>query len=190
MAGRKNKIEEASKVIKSGGLIVAPTDTLYGILALKSNKKAIKALYRLKGRDSNKQLITLVSTKAQAESMAPGSFKVLEILPPKTTCIFGGGKGISLRLVRKGFIKKLVDKVGPVVAPSANPQAKTPALTVREAKNYFGDKISLYISGGSKKARKASTVILWRDKKVELVREGAVSLRTIIRRLKAVKLIE
>lgn len=62
--------------------------------------------------------------------------------------------------MRDEFLKKVVQAVGPVIAPSANPEGLEPARTIEEAKAYFGDEVDIYIDGGEVPAEvQASRII-------------------------------
>ena len=59
-----------------------------------------------------------------------------------------GGDSVAYRVVRNELLRQVVEQVGPVIAPSANPESKPPAKNIAEAKAYFGDTVDLYVDGG------------------------------------------
>jgi L-threonylcarbamoyladenylate synthase len=73
------------------------------------------------------------------------------VILPKTNehdWVLRGGDTVAYRVVRDDFLKRVVQAVGPVIAPSANPEGLPPARTIEEAKAYFGDAVDVYIDGG------------------------------------------
>jgi len=85
-------------------------------------------------------------------------------------------KSLALRVPIQGtFITKLMKKFGgPLVAPSANPEGMPPARDVKEAMNYFGDKIDLYVRGAKLEGKPSTIVKFVSDKTIKIVREGNV----------------
>ena len=185
---------KAKKFLLKDGLVVLPTDTLYGLVASVDSKKAIEKIYEIKERDKNKALIVLISSlknlekfgikfsKEEAKILAkfwPGEVSVL--LPCKTAnwkYIHRGTKEIAFRMIGNKNINlfNLLKKVGPVVAPSANLESFAPAETIKEAHSYFGSKVDLYINSGRRKGD-PSTLIRIRNSKVEILRQGKIRIK-------------
>lgn len=184
----KNDWSKAEQVLKKGGAIIAPTDTLYGILARAEDKKAVERIYKIKGRDNHKPFIILItdikdlkkfkiehSHILQNIRMFPKGKKVSFILTcqsSKFNYLHRGSKSLAFRIVskRNKNLFNLIKKVGPLVAPSANPQGLDPAKTIWEAKKYFGGKIDLYINAGTRNA-KPSTIISFTEGKPIILRK-------------------
>ncbi|HRH24822.1 MAG TPA: L-threonylcarbamoyladenylate synthase [Candidatus Paceibacterota bacterium] len=174
------------KITKELGIAVYPTDTIYGILGSALSKRTVSKIYKIKGRDENKPFIILISKiddlklfgiKTSAEqndflqSVWPG--KVSVILPCKSKkfqYLHRGTKSLAFRLPKKKSLKILLEKTGPLVAPSANPQGLAPATTIREAKKYFGEVVDVYVSGG-KLEGKSSTLISLLEKEPRVLRK-------------------
>lgn len=184
----QNDWQKAEQVLKKGGAIIAPTDTLYGILAQALDKKSVERIYKIKGRDNNKPFIILItdikdlnrfgvehSNNLQNLGMFPKGKKVSFILSckyPEFKYLHRGTKSLAFRIVskRNKNLFDLINKVGPLVAPSANPQGLNPAKTIREAQEYFCDKIDLYINAG-KRDSKPSTIISFLEEKPIVLRK-------------------
>ncbi len=183
----------ASEILKNDGVVVLPTDTLYGILGSALSKKAVRKIYEIKGRDETKPFIVLVNSFSQLEIFGikideikakilekfwPG--KVSVILPcqlKKFEYLHLGGKSIAFRMIgkRNKNLFKLISLVGPVVAPSVNKQGEKPAETISEARAYFLDKIQSYINVG-KRVSKPSTLIRLEGEKIVVLRQGEVKV--------------
>lgn len=189
-----NNWQKAEEILKNGGVVVLPTDTLYGIIGRALSKKAVKRIYEVKGRDKSKPFIVLITSykhleifgvevgKEQAkflEKFWPG--KVSVVLPCHSKAfeyLCRGTKSIAFRMI--GFKNKnlfnLLKKVGPLVAPSANNEGGKPAETVKEARNYFGNDVDLYINGGERKLN-PSTLIKLENNNFVILRQGAKKIK-------------
>ncbi len=151
-------VSKAITTLKNSGIVVVRTDTIYGIIARAADEKAVEKVYKAKQREANKQCIVLI---AAAESV-PAHAELIEfyseaeatptsvIVPAsdEPEWLLRGGNSVAYRIVRDEFLKKVIEAVGPVIAPSANPESELPATNIAEAKAYFGDKVDLYIDGG------------------------------------------
>jgi L-threonylcarbamoyladenylate synthase len=166
--------------------MVYPTDTIYGILGNALSKSVVSKIYKIKGRDENKPFIILISRIEDLklfgvklsieqnrflENVWPG--KVSVILPCKSkkfSYLHRGTNSLAFRFPKKKSLQALLEKTGPLVAPSANPQALPPAKTIGEAKSYFGNAVDIYVSGG-KLEGKSSTLISLLGKEPEILRK-------------------
>ncbi len=182
-----NDWNQAENILKKGGVIVAPTDTLYGILARAEDKKAVERVYKIKGRNTKKPFIILINSEKDLEKFVikhsdilknVGMFvgkKVSFILnceSKKFEYLHRGNKSLAFRIIspRNRNLYKLIKNVGPLVAPSANPEGLKPAKSILEAKKYFNKQIDLYINGGNRNA-KPSTIISLLGEKIEILRK-------------------
>lgn len=149
---------EITEALKRGGIAVVRTDTIYGIIALASNEAAVEKVYAAKHRDPLKQCIILIprpeSVPTHAVQIAAYSLpdqSPISVIVPKSNepaWLLRGGDTIAYRAVRDAFLKQVVEAVGPVIAPSANPEGLEPARTVEQARDYFGDAVDAYVDGG------------------------------------------
>lgn len=176
-----------------------PVDTkLYGIVARAYSKKAVSKVFHAKGRDADKSCIILITSFKEVKELGvvlsdverlflqdvwPG--KVSVVLPQKTKkyAYLGRHGTLALRMVGKQHIAlyRLLKKVGPLIAPSANPQGLPPAKTITEAKKYFGKEdskgVSLYISGGKRNGL-PSTLVKIEKGEIVVLRQGSVQVKT------------
>jgi L-threonylcarbamoyladenylate synthase len=147
-----------------------------------ANEQAVEKVFAAKHRDRSKQCIVLISdaqmvkeygdtiASVSAESTCPTS-----VIVPATTqpeWLLRGGDTIAYRIVQDPFLKQVVETVGPVIAPSANPEGLAPARTITQARTYFGDTVDCYIDGGEVPATvQASEIVYIRaDGSREIVR--------------------
>jgi L-threonylcarbamoyladenylate synthase len=167
------------KILKKDGIGIVPTDTLYGVVGSAYSKRAVEKIYDIKGRDDNKPFIVLITDIKELSNFGVKLAKEQEIYldkvwPGKVTVILPlekkvlkqfhylhrGANSIAFRMIskRNKNLFNILKSVGPLVAPSANPQGKEPAKTVWEAKKYFQQKVDFYLCGGTR-AGKPSTII-------------------------------
>lgn len=159
---------EAARVLSEGGLVVGPTDTLYGVFAAWDAFEAVERLYSLKGRDQEKRLLALVADRRMAESVSgqPLPAGLVHYWPGPLTVIFPfEGHPLewetqAVRLPDDAFAQGMAARLGkPVYAPSANLQGQAPARTCQVAEEMFGERIDLYIDGGPARTDAPSTLI-------------------------------
>lgn len=168
----KDKLKKAMKILKSGGIVAFPTETVFGIGALLSEPDAIKKIFRIKNRRRNKPLQILVSNMVQAKKLGKFNKKALDLTKkfwpgPFTLVLYkkktvpklvtGGSSKVGIRMPGHKIALDLIKKVGPIVATSANKSGESPALSVKEVENKL--KEVDYILPGRVKSGKASKVI-------------------------------
>jgi L-threonylcarbamoyladenylate synthase len=174
-----------AEVLVAGGVGVLPTDTIYGIVGSALDKKVVEKIYRLRKRNRKKPMIVLISSlgdlKKFGVQVTPTTRKILQkawpgkvsvILPSrskKVAYLHRGTNAIAFRMPKPAWLRKLLVKTGPLVAPSANIEGKPPARTVGEAKKYFADKVDFYVDAG-RLVSKPSTLIELRGGTVRVLR--------------------
>jgi L-threonylcarbamoyladenylate synthase len=188
------KIEscELVKIIKSGGIGILPTDTLYGIVCSAKNKKSVEQVYELRERNLKKPSIILISdindlkffnveidekTREILLKLWPG--QVSAILPcadKKFSYLHRGTKNLAFRFPNKKNLIRLLKKTGPIIAPSANMEGLLPATTIQEAKDYFEDEVDFYVSGGKLESL-PSTIVAIKNGKLSIKRQGALIIK-------------
>lgn len=197
----QNNWQKAKEILNKDGVVILPTDTLYGIIGKALSKKVVERIYEIKGRDKSKPFIVLITSYKDLEIFGvkvgeeqakilpkfwPG--KVTVILPcllKKFEYLHRGTNYIAFRMIGKKNknLFDLIKKVGPVVAPSANPEDLKPAETIIQARKYFepvstqgGNKIDFYLSSGLKKG-KSSTLVNFENDKLIVLRQGQVKIK-------------
>lgn len=189
-----NNWKIAEEILKKDGVGILPTDTLYGLVGSIFSKKAVNKIYKIKNRDKNKPLIVLISSIDQLNlfniKLNEDEFifldqvwpnKISVILPcklKKWEYIHRCKESIAFRMIgpRNKNLFNLIEKVGPLVAPSANKETEKPVETIIQARKYFGGDVDFYINGGLKKS-KPSTLITFEKNKIIILRQGEVKLK-------------
>ncbi len=189
---------QAALVLSKGGFVVAPTDTIYGILADATNPEAVLKLYKLR-RPSRKPFIVLLpdlswlgklGLQQSRKTLKLLNIPALTVVLRKETGLFHylGRHTLAVRYPRRGFVYKLLKRFDrPVVAPSANLEGESPAETVEEALRYFGNSVDLYVDGGKIKGKPSVIVNLVNGLKV--LRYGTLSERSLKEILGKIKLL-
>ncbi len=194
----RHAVSIAADILSSGGVIIYPTDTLYGLGADALSDGAVAKIYAIKGRDEGKPIHAIVSDMEMAERFAyvNGSARLLAakflpgpltlILKKKTGIETGIARGIDtfgIRIPDNQFCKELVEKFGgPITTTSANRSGMHTMRTVEailEQLDELASGIGCVIDAGELPQRKPSTVVDCSGERPVILREGAVAAADI-----------
>ena len=179
----KNAIKKAAGIIKKGGLVAFPTETVYGLAADYFNKKAIERLCDVKKRPKNKPFtIHIASADELLNLSCEVSFfskKLIEkFWPGPLTVIFGteSGKKVGIRMPDNRVALEFISACGiPVVAPSANISDRTSPHNAEDVLSDLDGMIDLVLDGGRVDIGIESTVIDMSVLPYRIIREGAIN---------------
>ena len=188
----QQQVERGISILKQGGLVAYPTDTVYGLGASASLPQAVKRVYEVKERPQNLALPLLLADASQitefAESVPPIAWLLIhKFLPGALTLVLpksnsvadvitAGGTTIAIRIPAHPVPIALVKGLGtPIVGTSANLSGKPSPLTVEEVYSQLDDKPDLIIDGGRCLGGKESTVVDVTGEIPVVLREGAIS---------------
>jgi L-threonylcarbamoyladenylate synthase len=189
-------LERAAELLRSGGLVAIPTETVYGLAADVSNGRAVAGIYEAKGRPSFNPLIAHVADMAMAVKIAvfdPLSQKLAEsfwpgpltlVLPlkegtPVNSLVTAGLSTIGVRCP-KGPAGELIRLLGhPLAAPSANSSGRISATSAAAVEADLGERIPLILDGGASPVGVESTIVKVDGGKVRLLRPGGISAEAI-----------
>lgn len=191
-------LAQLARVLAQGGLVAAPTETVYGLAADALNAKACRAIFRAKSRPANDPLIVHVASLEQAETVAvfndaarkvaklfwPGPLTlVLPKRPGVPDIVTSGLPSVAVRLPSHQLFRELIRLSGrPLAAPSANPFGYVSPTTAAHVFDGLGKRIGHILDGGSAKIGVESTILDLRDSKHPvLLRPGAVSREALAR---------
>lgn len=173
---------------RPGSVGVIPTDTVYGLVAVATDRLAVAKLYDLKQRRgkpgtilaaSIDQLVDLGIKRRYLTAVAdfwPGAISIILPATPELAYFHEGLGSLALRLPADPLLMKLLTQTGPLISSSANPASQPPAVTIDEARAYFGSSLDFYVDGGNLANRQPSTIIRVVDDAVEVLRPGAVEI--------------
>ncbi len=191
-------LRRLAAVLRDGGLVAIPTETVYGLAAHALDPKACRAIFQAKGRPAHDPLIVHVLDLAHAEELAefneaarklvrtfwPGP---LTLVLPKKTCVPGivtsGGPTVALRAPAHPLAHRLLKLAGvPLAAPSANPFTYISPTTAEHVRQGLGSRIPHILDGGPCPIGVESTVLdLTRPNRPRVLRPGAISAEEIAR---------
>ncbi len=192
----EQQIQLAIDILKSGGIVAFPTDTVYGLGASPSNEQAVERIYRAKKRAHNLPLPLLLADRSEltkvamvvpqvawrlAEHLLPGGLTlVLRKSPWVPSAVTGGGDTIAVRIPNHHIPIALIQGLGtPLVGTSANVSGKPSPVTADEVHEQLGGEVDLIIDGGECPGGIESTVIDVSGEVPTIIREGAVSQEEI-----------
>ncbi|MFO7871118.1 MAG: L-threonylcarbamoyladenylate synthase [Kiritimatiellia bacterium] len=182
--------ERLVSLLNAGGLVVIPTDTVYGVAAHPGIPEAVNRLYSAKGRDRDKAVPLLVSDAGVLEKMGvvlsdTGQKLAKAFWPgPLTLVARAGGVQEGFRVPDLRWVRMLLRTAGGALrASSANRSGEEPAVSAEEAMGSIGRSVDAVVDGGTCAARVPSTVVRVDGTRVSVLREGALSAEDLERAL-------
>ncbi|MDP2921997.1 MAG: L-threonylcarbamoyladenylate synthase [Candidatus Omnitrophota bacterium] len=178
----QNLIDEAAVVLKNGGLVVFPTETVYGIAANSLKPETIDRLYAIKQRPKDKpfsvHIADFASLKDLGITLSSDAERVAKrFWPGPLTIVAFNNKGekIGLRMPDNRIAYLLIKKAGvPVVAPSANLSGAKPPVSAEEALQGMDGLVDMVLDGGRVRIGIESTVMDVTGKPFKILRQGAI----------------
>lgn len=189
-------IAAAAAILRAGGLVAVPTETVYGLAARAEDGRAVAGIYAAKGRPSFNPLIVHVADLAQAETLAqfsplahrlaaqfwPGPLTL--VLPrrpgaPVASLVTAGLETVALRCPAHPVMQALIAAVGPLAAPSANASGR---ISPTRAAHVLASLDVPVIDAGPCAAGVESTILAVESPGWRLLRAGALAVETIIER--------
>jgi len=190
-ATNRSCVEEAVRILRRGGLVCYPTDTVYGIGAAAGDDAAVRRLFAVKGRPPDKALPLLLADTSDAAGVAevtplaralagrfwPGALTiVVRKAPDYRSLALAGGETVALRVPDHDLVRAIVRALGePLTGTSANRAGAPPPVSAHEVASQMGEMGDLIIDGGPCQARLESTVVDITRDVPEVLREGPVS---------------
>jgi L-threonylcarbamoyladenylate synthase len=184
---QSDEFDRAGAILRAGGLVAFPTETVYGIAVAAHLPDAVERLYELKTRDRTKPMTMMVATMDPVRERCPKiPAKAMQLMrrfwPGSLTLVMptqhddGSDAGlIGFRYPAHPLAQGLVKAAGvPLLVPSANLSGKAPATTAEEVLAQFPDQLDLVIDGGPAEKGLSSTVVKVDGEDVSVLREGAI----------------
>ena len=185
--GYNNKIiEDAVEILNDDGVIIVPTDTVYGLAVKCDSKKAIEKIYEIKKRNLNKQLPIVVDTYERLLSICDVEIneikKLNKFFPGKLTIILkkkNSEETVAVRMINSEIINKIIEKLNcALMLTSANVSSKEPIDDISNLIEEFDGKVDMIVMG-SKVGKVSSTIVEFKENKIVLVREGCIPFKDI-----------
>ena len=188
-------IDAAVHTVSRGGLIVLPTDTVYGIGADAFTPEAVAALLAAKGRGRQQPPPVLMPDVATLDGLAtsvhpavrdlaaafwPGGLTIIVRAQPSLVWDLGETHGtVALRVPDHPVSLALLRRTGPLAVSSANKTGQPSALDVAEAHEQLGESVQVYLDGGPTPGGVASTIIDATGDDLTVVRQGAITMEDL-----------
>lgn len=191
-------------IIRHGGVVAFPTDTVFGIGCDPFNKEAVEKVFEIKKRE-NKPLPVLCSDIAKvvkivdlgesglrlANRFWPGGLTIVATpLPPNLPKqLTSGSKGLGVRIPNhKGALNLITSCSGYLVGTSANISGRETLRTAEDIMKFFGNKLDALLYGGTTPSGLQSTVVSVVDSKVKILRSGIIPTELVLDTLREEKI--
>ncbi|MGI8992814.1 MAG: L-threonylcarbamoyladenylate synthase [Nocardioidaceae bacterium] len=194
-ARRSEGFAAAKLALSRSGLVVVPTDTVYGVAADAFDPAGVRRLLRAKGRsrakpapvligspDTLRALATNLSAEVRelAEDFWPGGLTLICRQQPSLRWDLGDSRAtVAIRMPDQEELLALLDDTGPLAVSSANLTGQPPATTAADAQDQLGEAIDVYLDAGPTPGATASTIVDATGDALTVVREGVVTLEQL-----------
>lgn len=187
-----NILKKPAEIIKSGGIVIFPTETVYGIGTNVFDENAIRRIYDIKQRPLNKPISLLVSNMKMVNQVAkditqleyklmekffPGPFTIIlkkrDIVPNIVT---SNQNTVGIRMPSNEITLKLIDYVGvPIATSSSNVSSKPSVTNLEDIIKDFEGKADYFIDGGESRIGIASTIVQVIERTPHILRQGSIT---------------
>lgn len=187
----KDGVEEGARIIRNGGLVVFPTETVYGLGANAFDEKAVQSIFKAKGRPQDNPLIVHISSLQQVNEIAvdvPDAFYRLaeRFMPGPLTVILkksdkipyvvtAGGDTVGVRMPDNAYARQLIAGSFPLAAPSANRSKHISPTTAQHVFEDLDGEVELILDDGPCRVGIESTVLDMTSDVPTILRPGAVT---------------
>jgi len=189
-ATHPDALRRASEVVRSGGLVAFPTDTVYGLSAMPWLDRAVQRLYVVKSRSESKAIPLLLSSADHLDTVVlrasvcqrvietfwPGGLTLVFAKTGRVSEVVSAGPSVAVRVPDLVLARELIEAAGGILAvTSANISGRQNPVTAADVQEQLGGSIELIIDGGACKGGVASTILDCTVTPPKLLRAGAVS---------------
>lgn len=193
-AGAPDAIEGAVRVLRAGGLVAFPTDTVYGVGALAFDEDVVQSIYAVKERPDDKAIPILLGdaidlpkvalglteiARRLAEHFWPGPLTIVVRKQPALPEAVSATDTVGVRVPDHAVARQLLRSAGPMAVTSANLSGRTSPRTADEVVQQLGGRINLIIDGGTTPGGVPSTVVDCTGSQPLILREGPITLENI-----------
>ncbi len=188
-ANSPQTIAQAVEILKAGGVVAFPTDTVYGLGCLAFDVKAIESLYEIKGREQTKAIavliasaedLALIAAQPSAEALRlakrfwPGPLTIVVPRNPNVPEALSHSPTIGVRVPDHAVARELLAAAGPMAVTSANASGQPNALTAEQALAQLDGRFDLLIDGGRTPGDTPSTVVDMTAAAPKVLRVGGI----------------
>jgi tRNA threonylcarbamoyl adenosine modification protein (Sua5/YciO/YrdC/YwlC family) len=190
-------LEVGGRMVAQGGLVVLPTDTVYGLGCDPFNPSAVEALFKAKARGRGLPLPVLVHTWRQAIGLVediteharlliaeywPGPLTIVLRESPGIGWDLGDSRGtVAVRMPKHDFALALIERTGPLAVTSANRSGMPTPSSIEGVAEQLGGQVDVFFDTGPSSGGSASTIVDLSGTGVRVLREGAIAASEIER---------
>ena len=182
-------MEKLIETLKSGGTILYPTDTIWGIGCDATNVEAINKIFDIKKRDQNKSMIILVESEKRLQDLVEVpemAWEIMELSEKPVTLIYDNPTGlpkemlaedgsIGIRLVKDLFLKKIITKLNkPLVSTSANFSGEKSPMKFSDISKEIVNAVDFVVEENQDQVSEysgSSVIRIWKDGRIKVLRE-------------------
>ncbi|TZF99646.1 threonylcarbamoyl-AMP synthase (plasmid) [Chryseobacterium panacisoli] len=182
-------MEHIIEILKSGGTILYPTDTIWGIGCDATNIEAVNKIFDIKKREKNKSMIILVESEKRLQDLVDVpemAWDIIDLSEKPVTIVYENPRGlpkellaedgsIGIRLVKNDFCKKLITKLNkPLVSTSANFSGEKSPLKFSDISEEMISLVDYAVEEDREKVSKyagSSVIKIWNDNRIKVLRE-------------------
>ena len=182
-------MEQIIQTLKSGGTILYPTDTIWGIGCDATNIDAIEKIFEIKKREKTKSMIILVETEKRLQDLVDVpemAWEIMDLSEKPVTIIYDHPRNlpkellaedgsIGIRLVKNDFLKKLISKLNkPLVSTSANFSGEKSPMKFSDISHEIVDSVDFVVEDNQDKVSEysgSSIIRVWSDGRIKVIRE-------------------
>lgn len=182
-------MEKAVEILKNGGTILYPTDTIWGIGCDATNLEAIEKIFEIKKRDKSKSVIILVESEKRLQDLVDVpemAWEIIDVSEKPVTIVYENPRNlpkellaqdgsIGIRLVKNEFCKKLISKLNkPIVSTSANLSGEKSALKFSDISEEIVNAVDYAVEQDRDVVSKysgSSVIKIWSDNRIKVLRE-------------------
>ena len=195
LAGDAESIQRALEILRKGGLVAFPTDTVYGLGAPAFDGKAVESIYLAKDRPIEKSIPVLIGDDTDLEKLSadisdvvrslvsrfwPGPLTVIVPKKPTLPESISTTATVGVRVPDHPMARKLLRAAGPMAVTSANISGQPSAVTAQEVFDQLSGRIELILDGGKTPGGVPSTLVDCTASEIKVLREGPITLEQIL----------
>jgi L-threonylcarbamoyladenylate synthase len=198
-ASSEDTLQRALTVLRSGGLVAFPTDTVYGVGSLAFDGPAIESIYAAKDRPVEKAIPILIGDMEELDEVGidiptsalrlasrfwPGPLTILVPKRPNLPESVSASSTVGVRVPDHEVARNLLRAAGPMAVTSANISGKSSPVSAREVFEQLGGRIPLIIDGGQTPGGVPSTLVDCTTPELTILREGSLRLEELVSALR------
>jgi L-threonylcarbamoyladenylate synthase len=195
LADDAESIQRALEILRKGGLVAFPTDTVYGLGAPAFDGKAVESIYLAKDRPSEKSIPVLIGDDTDLEKLSadisdivrrlvsrfwPGPLTLIVPKKPTLPESVSATATVGVRVPDHSVARRLLRDAGPMAVTSANISGQPSPATAQEVFDQLSGRIELIIDGGKTPGGVPSTLVDCTGSEIKVLREGPITLGQIL----------